>query len=136
MAGNTSLSENYAFAGMYHIFDQHAETGLYGTPTLHFHSSTLLSFLSLYSHSLYSHSFLLLCVMVIHIAKSLCSRFLCLLQSLLFAPKVTAIKFANDDKYRLACSSTDGKLSVCALVPSPPSVLCTLRGHEAAVLGR
>jgi len=25
MAGNTSLSENYAFSGMYHIFDQHAD---------------------------------------------------------------------------------------------------------------
>ena len=126
MAGNTSLSENYAFAGMYHIFDQHAETGLYGTPTLHFHSLhfTLIPF------SFFSF------VIWYHIIKSLCSRFLFLLQSLLFAPKVTAIKFANDDKYRLACSSTDGKLSVCALVPSPPSVLCTLRGHKAAVLGR
>ena len=27
MAGNTSLGENYAFAGMYHIFDQHAKSG-------------------------------------------------------------------------------------------------------------
>ena len=27
MAGNTSLSENYAFAGMSHIFDQHADAG-------------------------------------------------------------------------------------------------------------
>lgn len=49
---------------------------------------------------------------------------------------VTAIKFAHDDKYHLACSSTDGTLSVCALVPSPPSVTCTLRGHKAAVMGR
>ncbi|KAJ7370709.1 WD repeat-containing protein 13, partial [Desmophyllum pertusum] len=46
---------------------------------------------------------------------------------------VTVIKFAHGDKYRLACSSTDGTLSVCALVPSPPSVTCTLRGHTAAV---
>ena len=30
MAGNTSLGENYAFAGMYHIFDQHAESGKHG----------------------------------------------------------------------------------------------------------
>ena len=29
MAGNTSLGENYAFAGMYHIFDQHAQSGKY-----------------------------------------------------------------------------------------------------------
>jgi len=49
---------------------------------------------------------------------------------------VTAIKFANDDKHHLACSSADGTLSVCALVPSPPSVSCTLRGHTAAVTGR
>ena len=27
MAGNTSLGENYAFAGMHHIFDQHTTTG-------------------------------------------------------------------------------------------------------------
>ncbi|XP_015768230.1 PREDICTED: WD repeat-containing protein 13-like [Acropora digitifera] len=72
MAGNTSLGENYAFAGMYHIFDQHVEC-------------------------------------------------------------VTAVRFAHDDKYLLACSSTDGTLSVCTLVPSPPSVSCTLRGHTAAV---
>lgn len=26
MAGNTTLSENYAFSGMFHIFDQHADT--------------------------------------------------------------------------------------------------------------
>lgn len=25
MAGDTSLSENYAFAGMYHVFDQHVD---------------------------------------------------------------------------------------------------------------
>ncbi|KAL9956593.1 hypothetical protein ACROYT_G038089 [Oculina patagonica] len=46
---------------------------------------------------------------------------------------VTAIKFARGEKYRLACSSTDGTLSVCVLVPSPASVSCTLRGHTAAV---
>ena len=27
MAGNTSLSENYTFSGMFHIFDQHADSG-------------------------------------------------------------------------------------------------------------
>ena len=29
MAGNTTLSENYAFAGMSHVFDQHADSGNY-----------------------------------------------------------------------------------------------------------
>ena len=27
MAGDTTLSENYAFAGMHHIFDQHKAAG-------------------------------------------------------------------------------------------------------------
>lgn len=26
MAGDTTLSENYAFAGMHHIFDQHVDS--------------------------------------------------------------------------------------------------------------
>eukprot|EP00112_Aurelia_sp_Birch-Aquarium-sp1_P007521 Seg1820.2 transcript_id=Seg1820.2/GoldUCD/mRNA.D3Y31 product="WD repeat-containing protein 13" protein_id=Seg1820.2/GoldUCD/D3Y31 len=73
MAGNTSLSENYAFAGMSHIFDQHADA-------------------------------------------------------------VTSIKFGHNDKFRLACSSMDGTLSVCNLNTSPPSVVCTLRGHAQGVL--
>eukprot|EP00794_Sanderia_malayensis_P008926 gene8926-9878_t len=72
MAGNTSLSENYAFAGMSHIFDQHADA-------------------------------------------------------------VTAIEFGHNDKFRLACSSLDGTLSVCNLNSSPPQVTCTLRGHTQAV---
>ncbi|XP_058873476.1 WD repeat-containing protein 13 isoform X2 [Acipenser ruthenus] len=33
MAGDTTLSENYAFAGMYHVFDQHVESAV---PRLHF----------------------------------------------------------------------------------------------------
>lgn len=27
MAGDKSLGENYAFAGMHHVFDQHADAG-------------------------------------------------------------------------------------------------------------
>lgn len=49
---------------------------------------------------------------------------------------VTAISFAHDDKYRLACSSIDGTLSVCQLMPLPPSVQCRLRGHKEAVVGK
>lgn len=26
MAGDTTLSENYAFAGVYHVFDQHTDS--------------------------------------------------------------------------------------------------------------
>ena len=49
---------------------------------------------------------------------------------------VTAVSFAHDDKYRLACSSIDGTLSVCQLMPLPPSVQCRLRGHKEAVVGK
>ena len=28
MAGGKSVSENYAFAGMHHIFDQHSDAGM------------------------------------------------------------------------------------------------------------
>ncbi|XP_046864031.1 WD repeat-containing protein 13-like isoform X2 [Xenia sp. Carnegie-2017] len=72
MAGDKSLGENYAFAGMHHVFDQHAEA-------------------------------------------------------------VTSIKFAHDEKHKLACSSSDGTLSICDLLPTPPSVTCFLRGHKAAI---
>ena len=53
-----------------------------------------------------------------------------------FSIKVTSIKFAHDDKHRLACSSADGTISVCQLVPSPASVTCFLRGHKAPVKGK
>ncbi|XP_066933799.1 WD repeat-containing protein 13-like [Clytia hemisphaerica] len=72
MAGNTSLSENYTFSGMFHIFDQHADS-------------------------------------------------------------VTSIKFANNDKYLLGCSSKDGSLSVCDLGKFPPAVKFMLLGHKASV---
>ncbi|XP_069503614.1 WD repeat-containing protein 13 isoform X1 [Ambystoma mexicanum] len=73
MAGDTTLSENYAFAGMYHIFDQHVDEAV---------------------------------------------------------PKV---QFANDDKHLLACCSLDGSISVCQLVPTPPTVVRVLRGHARGV---
>lgn len=72
MAGGTTIAENYAFAGVFHIFDQHKDA-------------------------------------------------------------VTSVKFANNDKSLLACSSLDGKLSICQLMPSPPSVLYILTGHKNGV---
>ncbi|XP_060560212.1 WD repeat-containing protein 13-like [Ruditapes philippinarum] len=72
MAGGKSVSENYAFAGMHHIFDQHTDA-------------------------------------------------------------VTSVKFANDDKSRVACSSVDGTLSVCQVIPPPATVICMLKGHTDAV---
>ena len=55
--------------------------------------------------------------------------------SLLYNFKVTSIKFANNDKYMLACSSKDGSLSICDLGTSPPSVRFMLLGHKASVNG-
>ncbi|CAH1274180.1 WDR5 [Branchiostoma lanceolatum] len=72
MVGDKTLDENYAFAGMHHIFDQHSQA-------------------------------------------------------------VMAVKFANDDKARLACCSLDGTLSVCQVIPEPATVLCVLKGHTSGV---
>ena len=74
MAGDKTISENYAFAGMHHIFDQHTAA-------------------------------------------------------------VTRVKFAHDDKSRLACSSLDGKLSVCQVDPPPATVICILEGHTQGITG-
>ncbi|XP_042910127.1 WD repeat-containing protein 13 [Parasteatoda tepidariorum] len=46
---------------------------------------------------------------------------------------VTAVRFANNDKSLLACSSLDGKLSICQLTPPPASVLYVLSGHKAGL---
>jgi len=48
---------------------------------------------------------------------------------------VTSVKFANDDKSRVACSSVDGSLSVCQVIPPPATVICMLKGHTDAVAG-
>ncbi|KAG5873398.1 hypothetical protein JTB14_017985 [Gonioctena quinquepunctata] len=48
---------------------------------------------------------------------------------------VTMIKFANNDRSRLCCSSLDKTLSVCDVVSSPPAVLAQLKGHINAVTG-
>ena len=49
---------------------------------------------------------------------------------------VTAIRFSNDDKTSLACSSQDGNLSVFNLSSDPPSISCTLKGHTQPVNGK
>ncbi|XP_062513797.1 WD repeat-containing protein 13-like isoform X2 [Corticium candelabrum] len=72
MAGDTTLAENYAFAGMHYIFDKHSEA-------------------------------------------------------------VTVIKFSPNEKTKLACCSKDGTLSIHALSPGPPTLVCTLKGHKRAV---
>ena len=48
---------------------------------------------------------------------------------------MTSVKFANDDKTRVACSSIDGSLSVCQVIPPPATVICMLKGHKDGVSG-
>jgi hypothetical protein len=109
MAGGKSLGENYAFAGMHHVFDQHAEAGGYFqlSPMQFIVSQT---FICTNGPQCYFFSWFIFFL-------------------------VTAIKFAHDEKHQLACSSADGTISVCHLIPSPPSVSCFLRGHNAAIKG-
>lgn len=45
------------------------------------------------------------------------------------------VKFANNDKSRLCCSSKDRSLSVCDVSCELPMVLAILRGHTDAVTG-
>ena len=54
---------------------------------------------------------------------------------LCYHSSVIAIKFANDDKGRLACASRDGTLSVFNVSTEPPSLLATLSGHRRPVNG-
>lgn len=72
IVGGTSIEENYAFAGVHHIFDQHEKA-------------------------------------------------------------VTAVRFANNDKFQLACCSLDGMISICQLHPPPATVSLVLRGHVGGV---
>ena len=62
----------------------------------------------------------------------------CGMQSLFDTHKdsITVIKFANDDKTRLACASNDGTLSVFTLCPEPPMLLCSLERHKGEVNGK
>lgn len=49
---------------------------------------------------------------------------------------VVAVKFANDDKSRVACCSYDGTISVMQVIPTPATVICVLRDHTSAVTGQ
>jgi len=48
---------------------------------------------------------------------------------------VTVVKFAHDDKSRLACCSLDGQISICQVIPPPATVICLLNGHTSGVTG-
>lgn len=45
------------------------------------------------------------------------------------------VKFANNDKSRLCCSSLDQTLSICKVASAPPEVTVILIGHKKAVTG-
>lgn len=46
------------------------------------------------------------------------------------------VKFANNDRTRLCCSSLDGNLSICDLANNSPTVSAVLKGHTKAVTGK
>ncbi|CAG9768093.1 unnamed protein product [Ceutorhynchus assimilis] len=48
---------------------------------------------------------------------------------------VTMVKFANNDRSRICCSSLDCNLSVCDVASGPPCVLAVLKGHKQAIPG-
>ena len=49
---------------------------------------------------------------------------------------VTSVKFAVDDKSRLACCSMDGKISILQLIPPPATQIATLQGHRRGITGK
>lgn len=53
MAGGKSVSENYAFAGMHHIFDQHAAAGEYTWIQLDNYLQKLIFHIYIYNISKY-----------------------------------------------------------------------------------
>jgi hypothetical protein len=51
---------------------------------------------------------------------------------------ISRIRFANDERYRLAVASYDGTINVCHIVAAEPNsshVLLTLKGHRMGVTG-
>lgn len=46
------------------------------------------------------------------------------------------VKFANNDRSRLCCSSKDQTLSICDVSNSSQVVLAILKGHTDAVTGK
>lgn len=45
------------------------------------------------------------------------------------------VKFANNDRSKICCSSLDFTLSICDVTSEPPSILAILRGHSKPVTG-
>ncbi|XP_065162354.1 WD repeat-containing protein 13-like [Atheta coriaria] len=72
IVGGNTLTDNYAFKGVHHIFDQHTAA-------------------------------------------------------------VPMIKFANNDRTLLCCSSVDASLSICDVSLQPPKVVTMLKGHQQTV---
>lgn len=45
------------------------------------------------------------------------------------------LKFANNDRSRLCCSSLDGTVSICNVTANPPHVEVVFKGHKKGVTG-
>lgn len=46
---------------------------------------------------------------------------------------ITSLKFANNDKSKLCCSSLDNTISICDVTNNPPIVVAKLDGHKKGV---
>lgn len=46
------------------------------------------------------------------------------------------IKFANNDRTLLCCSSVDASLSICDVSLQPPKVVTMLKGHQQTVTSK
>lgn len=49
---------------------------------------------------------------------------------------VPMIKFANNDRTLLCCSSVDASLSICDVSLQPPKVVTMLKGHQQTVTSK
>ncbi|KAF7995861.1 hypothetical protein HCN44_006968 [Aphidius gifuensis] len=46
---------------------------------------------------------------------------------------ITCLKFANNDKSKLCCSSFDGTITICDVKNKPPIIIANLSGHKKGV---
>ncbi|CAG0892667.1 unnamed protein product [Darwinula stevensoni] len=114
IAGNTSIGEHYAFAGMHHIFDQVCLTyGMILMSSVVFIQSEDKTKIMTDGSPIFlrNNSFLVFAVFQ-HASSA-----------------VTTVKFANNDRSLLGCSSLDGCVSICSMFPEP-RVIFILKGHS------
>ena len=154
IVGGTTIAENYAFVSVHHIFDQvrifiYCRTVVRCTSTLQGpYFMRQLSFVT--SCCCVPCMWVMSCldyVIIMHEPtrggnKQSTDEIVILYktkirQNIFFqhTAGVTMLKFANDDRSRLCCSSLDGTVSICNVTANPPYVETILKGHKKGVTG-